>query len=66
MFAQARDGAENVWRMPLEGGRATQLTGFKPAPGTTGPYFALSRDGRTLAVSRSAMTSDLVLISNFK
>ena len=58
-----RDGASNLWRLPLDGGKARQLTDWK----TDFIYWhAWSRDGKQLAVSRGTETMDLVLIQNFR
>ena len=56
-----RDGAVNVWRYPLDGTPPRQLTAF-----TSGRIlgFAMSRDGRTLAMSRGSESADVVLITN--
>jgi eukaryotic-like serine/threonine-protein kinase len=53
-------GVSNLWRQPLDGGQAIQLTNF-----TSGRIFnfAYSRDGRQIAFARGNQTSDAVLIS---
>ena len=55
--AFARDS--NLWVQALEGGTPRQLTRFTD----TRPigYFAWSRDGKRLALSRSTVTNDIVL-----
>jgi hypothetical protein len=51
----------NVWLQPIDGCPATRLTNF-----TSLQIFriAWSRDGRTLALARGEMTSDLVMITS--
>jgi Tol biopolymer transport system component len=58
-----REEASNLWRLPLAGGKPRQLTDWKT---DLTYWFAWSRDGRTLAVSRGNETLDLVLIENFR
>jgi serine/threonine protein kinase len=53
----------NVWAQPIEGGKPTQLTNFKSDQTFN---FAWSRDGKQLALARGTLTSDVVLISDFK
>jgi dipeptidyl aminopeptidase/acylaminoacyl peptidase len=47
LFLSERSGSSQVWRLPLDGGEATQVTDYPLDVGT----FALAPDGRTLAVS---------------
>lgn len=58
-----RTGTSNLWSQPLDGGPMKQLTDFKPDD-----LFArdLSRDGKTMALSRGTITSDVILISDFR
>lgn len=58
-----RDGVRNLWRFPLDGRAPAQVTTFAPA--SENPInFAWSRDGKTLAMSRTTQSSDVVLITN--
>jgi eukaryotic-like serine/threonine-protein kinase len=59
----ARGGVSNLWAQPVDGGAPKQLTNF-----TNDLIFAFdfSSDGKQLALSRGTMTSDVILISNFK
>ncbi|MDX2032815.1 MAG: protein kinase [Blastocatellia bacterium] len=61
-FSVTKDGASNIWQRPTLGGEPKQLTSF-----TTDQifWFDWSRDGKLLACSRGAVTSDVVLISEF-
>ncbi len=53
----------NLWQQPLDSSPPTQLTDFK----SNGiPWFDLSRDGKQLALSRSVLSGEVVLISNFR
>ena len=57
------DGA-NLWRQPLDGGPARQVTHFPP--GITIWNFAVAGDGRDLAIVRGSELSDIVLIRDFR
>ncbi len=56
-------GVSNIWSQPMDGGAPKQLTNFKADQIF---WFDWSRDGKQLAVSRGTVTSDVVLISNFR
>jgi Tol biopolymer transport system component/DNA-binding winged helix-turn-helix (wHTH) protein len=60
-YSAHRDGVSNIWRQPLDGGPAKQLTDFK-AEGRL--LFDWSRDGKQLVFTRRIWTSDLVLLRN--
>ncbi|MFN2407275.1 MAG: TolB family protein [Pyrinomonadaceae bacterium] len=53
----------NVWSQPVSGGPAKQLTSFKSSRIFS---FDWSSDGQQLILSRGTVTSDVVLISNFR
>jgi Tol biopolymer transport system component len=57
------NGASNVWEQPLTGGAPRQNTNF-----TSGLIFdfSWSRDGRQLYLAKGDLSSDVVLISNFR
>jgi Tol biopolymer transport system component len=59
IYADARDNADNIWSVPLQGGPAKQLTNF-----STGLIFAfqISSDGKHIAISRGTQTDDVILI----
>ncbi len=63
IYSDTRGGISNLWSQPLAGGPPTPLSGFK-----SDQIFAFdwSPDGKQLAVARGTVTSDVVLISNFK
>ena len=63
IYVDVRNGVSNLWVEPLEGGEPNQLTQF-----TSDQIFnyAWSGDGKQLAVARGTVTSDVVLLSNFK
>jgi Tol biopolymer transport system component len=63
VFKRYERGVENLWLQPLEGGAPRQLTSFSNE-GIIISDFALSRDGRMLAVSRLEATTDLVMITS--
>ena len=58
-----RSGTANLWSQPLDGGPMKQLTDFKPDG-----LFArkLSPDGKFIALARGTVTSDVILISDFR
>ena len=62
-FIEVREGVSNIWSQSLAGGPPKQITKFK-----TGIIFThtWSRDGKMLVLSRGDVTSDAVLISNFR
>jgi Tol biopolymer transport system component len=63
VYVNTLSGVSNLWRQPLDGGAAAQITDFK----TDLIYnFAYSRDGRQLAFARGNHTRDAVLISETK
>ncbi len=53
----------NLWRLPLDGGPARQITDFKT---DVISRFAWSRDGAQLAVSRLIRNWDVVLLRDFQ
>lgn len=62
-YAIMRDAASNLWRQPLTGGPAKQITDFK-----SGHIFRFgwSRDGNQLLLVRGDISGDVILIRNFK
>ncbi len=56
-------GVSNIWRRPLDGGEPKQVTSFTSDRITA---FAVSRDGKRLALARGTTTSDVVLIKDLK
>jgi serine/threonine protein kinase/Tol biopolymer transport system component len=63
VYTDTQGGVSNLWRLPLDGTRPTQISDFKS---DTIRYFSYSRDGRQLALSRGNITRDAVLISDEK
>jgi len=63
VYTDTQGGVSNLWRLPLDGSRPTQISDFKS---DTIRYFSYSRDGRQLALSRGNITRDAVLISDEK
>jgi eukaryotic-like serine/threonine-protein kinase len=57
------NGADNIWSQPIDGGPRKPLTSFKSDRIFT---FAWSNDGKRLAVSHGSVTTDVVLIKDFK
>ena len=56
-------GVSNIWLQPINGDAPRQLTTFKSDRIFS---FDWSRDGKQLLVARGMVTSDVVLISNFR
>lgn len=56
-------GVSNLWRLPLNGGAAQQITDFKTDRIYT---FAYAHDGKTLALARGSDTPDAVLITDLR
>ena len=63
LFVDERGGVGNIWSQPVDGGQPTQVTDFKSDIIFT---FDLSRDGRWLAVTRGAVTGDVVMMSTLR
>jgi serine/threonine protein kinase len=63
VYINTLSGISNLWRQPLDGGKAAQITDFKSDLIYT---FAYSRDGRQLALARGSHTRDAVLVSETK
>ena len=59
----SRTGSANLWSFPLDGGPMKPLTDFKPDE-----VFnrELSADGKWMAIGRGLISSDVVLISDFR
>jgi len=62
-YITSRNGISNIWLQPLDGTSPKQLTNFKSDQIF---WFDWSPDGRQLAVSRGAVTSDVVLIKDLR
>jgi Tol biopolymer transport system component len=58
-----RGGVGNLWEQPIDGSPPKQLTNFTSDRIF---FFDISRDGKQISLSRGTVTSDVVLISNFK
>jgi hypothetical protein len=63
LFWKTSGGVSNVWRQPLDGGEAKQVTSFQSDRISD---VAESRDGKKLAVARYSTTSDVVMIRDLK
>jgi Tol biopolymer transport system component len=60
VYADTRGGVGNLWRLPFDGPPA-QITDFKSDHIN---FFAYSRDGKQLALSRGNVTRDALMISD--
>jgi len=58
-----RKGVSNIWRLPLEGGQAVQVTNFES---DLIFKFDVSYDGKQFALARGTSTADVILISDFR
>src|SRR5437870_11335852 len=61
-YVEMNDGAANIWSLPVDGGKPTQLTNWKTDQFLV---YEWSRDGKQLAVTRGTLTDDLVLIEDY-
>ena len=62
IYCSFQNGVANLWKQPIDGGTRQQVTNFTS---DLIYYFALSRDGKRLALSRGNATLDIVLIKDF-
>ena len=62
-YLLTRGGVSNIWRQPLDGGEAKPVTDFKTE---TVFRYDWSRDGKKLLMARGTVTSDVVLIRDFR
>ncbi len=62
-YITQRSGVFNVWRQPLDGKPAEQVTQF-----TSGEIFSFdwTPDGKTLLLAKGEESSDVVLIGDFR
>jgi Tol biopolymer transport system component/predicted Ser/Thr protein kinase len=62
-YVVTRNGVSNIWRQNLAGGTPKQITNFE-----SGQIFDFdwSRDGKQLALTRGSVSSDVILITNFR
>jgi serine/threonine protein kinase len=63
LYLKTVGGVSNIWRHPLDGGDAKQVTGFTTERITS---FAVSRDGKRLVLARGTTSSDVVMIRDLK
>jgi Tol biopolymer transport system component len=62
-YIRVVDGVANIWSQPLTGGQPRQITDFKS--GGIADY-RWSADGKQLVFRRGDLTTDVVLITNFR
>ena len=62
-FYDSRTGTTNLWSFPLDGSPMKQLTDFKP---DTVFNRELSFDRKWMAIGRGPVTSDVILITDFR
>jgi Tol biopolymer transport system component len=63
IYVDTLGGVSNIWSQPINGSPKRQLTNFKS---DLIFRFALSPDGRQLALKRGTETRDVVLIRDFR
>jgi serine/threonine protein kinase len=61
-YSRVSGGSRNIWKQPLDGSPATQVTHFKNVPWN---WYAWLPDG-TVALVREDQSGDAVLISDFR
>ena len=62
-YVDDSNGADNIWSQPVNGGPRKPLTNFKS---DSISCFAWSRDGKRLAIARGPVTTDVVLLRDFR
>jgi serine/threonine protein kinase/dipeptidyl aminopeptidase/acylaminoacyl peptidase len=62
-YVDESNGADNIWSQPVNGGLRKPLTNFKSDNISS---FAWSRDGKRLAIARGPVTTDVVLLRDFR
>jgi len=62
-YVRTQESVSNIWEQNLSGGPPKQITNF-----TSGLIFGFdwSPDGKQLALTRGSVSSDVVMISNFR
>jgi Tol biopolymer transport system component len=60
-YSKEQNGADNIWRLPLDGGVPKKLTHFDSGHIW---QFAWSPDGKKLALTRGPISQDVVIIRN--
>lgn len=63
IYSEVKDDVMNIWSVPVSGGTPRPLTRFSSE---LGEAFALSRDGKRIAVSRRTVNNEIVLIRDFR
>src|ERR1017187_8216487 len=63
LYGKTVGGVTNIWQRPLNGDAPQQLTAFTTERITA---FAVSRDGKKLALARGTTSSDVVLIRDLR
>jgi Tol biopolymer transport system component len=62
-ISDSRTGTTNLWSFPLDGSPMKQLSDFKPDEFIN---RELSFDRKSMVIARGRITSDVVLISDFR
>jgi len=62
-YVDESNSADNIWSQPVNGGPRKPLTNFNSDSISS---FAWSRDGKRLAISRGPVTTDVVLLKDFR
>lgn len=62
-YISTRDDVSNIWEQPLDGSKPKQLTNFNSEQIF---FYDWSRDGKQLLLLRGTMSSDVVMLSDFK
>jgi len=60
LYVDESGGVGNIWSQPVDGGKPAQVTDFKSDVIYT---FDLSRDGRSLAITRGTVTGDIIMMN---
>jgi len=63
LYARFEGTGANVWRLPLDGSASTRLSSFESTP-IFG--FTMTLDGKTIVFGKGSVSSDAVMIENFR
>lgn len=63
LYSVNSSNVTNIWRQPVDGGSAKQVTDFKDLLMTG---FAWSQDGKQLACTRGSLVRDAILVTDLK
>ena len=63
LYARAEGKGDNIWRLPLDGSAPARVTNFQSTPIFV---YTMTADGKTIVYGKGSVSSDAVLIENFR